>query len=117
MDFNLVTIIGRVYGMMNWPLKTQKGSVAEGKLEVNLGVKKENGKLVPIYDEFYIRSYGLKSESIGNLEDGTRVMIAGYLKEDMIATGSDPNKVYSRTYINIKSLEVLGEEKQKYENN
>lgn len=103
-DINNVVLSGRIYDIGVNPT-TGKYPVVEAKLEVVVGVNKDNEELC---DEFNIRSYGKRSLFISTLKEGTFIVVNGKLKEDIRVNAKDPSTTRSKTYINIETIKTIG---------
>lgn len=106
MDVNSVMLSGRLYAVGLHPMKTQPGfNVAEGRLSVSKPDKDDT----VVREEFCIRAYGKKSDFIGNLPEGTHVIIQGRLTEDIRINSSEyPVTTRSKTYVDVDKIRVMG---------
>lgn len=103
MDFNAITISGRLFDMGYNPTKDENSGVAEGKLAVVIGNRGDE----ELIDEFNVRAYGKKSKFISGIRNGTLVMISGRMREDIRVNRDNPDTVRSKIYIDIDVLKIM----------
>lgn len=105
LDFNRITLTGRVFDMGLSPTKQEGVFVAEGKISVRVAQSKDNKVL---RDDFSIRAYGNKAKALGVLKDGTRVILEGKIKEDLRINADNPDTLRSKVYVNVDNFEIVG---------